>query len=112
MKYFRFFCISLFCLLPWVSQAQIVNIESQRIQTDTIGWAGSVLGEFTLTKDVQQVFSANLGAHIQYKTEKDLYFLLGDYAFLKGNEQKYIDNTFFHFRYNHKWTPAVRGEFF
>lgn len=94
------------------SLSQVVNIESQRIQTDTIGWAGSLQGEFAIAKDVEQVFSANLGAHIQYKSPSNLYFLLGDYAFLKGSDKKYIDNTFFHFRYNHKFTSTLRGEAF
>lgn len=97
---------------PSFTAAQVVNIESQRIQTDTVGWAGSLLGEFTVAKDVEQVFSANLGAHVQYKTPKNLYFLLGDYAFLRGSDKNYIDNTFFHFRYNHTFTPALQGEAF
>lgn len=96
----------------YLTYAQVVNVESQRIETDTIGWAGSLLGEFTLAKDVEQVFSANLGAHVQFKTPKNLYFLLGDYAFLKGSDKKYIDNTFFHFRYNHTFTPTLRLEAF
>lgn len=105
-------CLFCFALCPFPGSAQVVNVESQRIETDTIGWAGSILGEFTLAKDVEQVFSANLGAHVQFKTPKNLYFLLGDYAFLKGSDKKYIDNTFFHFRYNHSFTPTLRLEAF
>jgi len=112
MRYFGFLFFIVGACLAQVTQAQIVNVESQRISTDTTGWAGSVEGGFTVAKDVEQVFSANLGAHIQYKGMKDLYFLLGDYSFLKGAEKKYIDNTFFHFRYNRKFTEAIRGEFF
>ncbi len=112
MRYFRFFVFVLGTCMLQQARAQIVNVESQRISTDTTGWAGSVEGGFSVAKDVEQVFSANAGAHIQYKGAKSLYFLLGDYSFLKGAEKKYIDNIFFHYRYNYKFTEAIRGEFF
>lgn len=98
-------------LISFQLNAQVVNIESQRISTDTTGWAGKFGGNFNWTKNVDQVFSIGGAAHVQYKTFKNLYLLLGDYSFLKGNDKKLIDNAFLHFRINHKFTNIVRGEF-
>lgn len=101
------------CLLSVVvSRAQIVNIESRRIQSDTTGWTGSVGGSMSLIKNVNKVFSAGAFAHLQYKNRKNLYLLLGDYSFLKGSNKKFTDNTFFHLRYNHKLNGLIRWELF
>ena len=99
-------------LLSLATKAQIVNVESQRIVTDTIGWAGSFGGNFSLTQNVETIYSADAFAHIQFKTARNLFLLLGDYSFLKGADKKYIDNSFFHFRYNRKINKWLSGEFF
>lgn len=92
--------------------SQVVNIEAQRIKTDTIGWAGSVGGSFNWTKNVSQIFAINAAAHLQYKSPKNLYLLLGDYSLLKSDEKNFINNAFVHFRINHTFTEVLRGEVF
>jgi putative salt-induced outer membrane protein YdiY len=94
------------------AKAQIVNIESSRIQTDTTGWAGSAGAAFSFTKNTQQILTINLDAHLQYKTEKSLWLLLGDYGFLKGGTEKFLLNSFGHLRYNRKINPWLRWEIF
>jgi hypothetical protein len=91
---------------------QIVNMESQRYQTDTTGWAGTVGGNFALTNYGQKVFAVNANAHVQYKSKKSLYLFLGGYGFLKGDNQSFVDYGFLHFRYNYKLTNVVRLEVF
>ncbi len=93
-------------------KAQIVNIERARMQSDTTGWMGSAGASISLTQNVTQIFSADLDAHIQYKSKKSLFLFLGSYGFLKGDGKKLIDNTFFHFRYNYKITSILRWEVF
>lgn len=103
----------LLCMAAGIhANAQIVNIESSRIHTDTIGWSGSIGGNVSLAKNVDKVFSAGAFAHLQYKTGKNLYLFLGDYSFLKGAQKKYTDNTFFHLRYNRKISSLLRWEIF
>lgn len=94
------------------TKAQIVNIESRRIHTDTTGWAGSFGGNFSIAQNVDRVFSASAFAHLQYKTQKNLYLFLGDYSFLKGANTKYLDNMFYHLRYNRKLSERIRWEVF
>lgn len=91
---------------------QIVNMESQRYHTDTIGWAGNFGGDFALTNYGQKVFSVNANAHVQYKTQKSLYLFMGGYGFLKGDKQSFVDYSFLHFRYNYKINKILRWEAF
>jgi hypothetical protein len=92
--------------------AQIVNMESQRYQTDTTGWAGTLGGDVALTNYGEKIFEVNANAHVQYKTKKSLYLFLGGYGFLKGETQSFVDFGFLHFRYNYKLTKVVRLEAF
>lgn len=108
----RIFSSAFLVLLIAHAGAQIVNVESSRIQTDTTGWAGSFGGNINVAKNVEKVFSAGGFAHLQYKNSKNLYLFLGDYSFLKGSGKKYTDNTFFHLRYNRKFSNLLRWEVF
>jgi hypothetical protein len=101
----------IFFILP-ATKGQIVNIESARMQSDTTGWLGNAGGQVSLSKNVKEVFSTELDAHLQYKTKKSLYLILASYGFLKGDGEKLIDNTFFHIRYNYKVSPILRWEVF
>lgn len=91
---------------------QIVNMESQRYQTDTTGWAGTAGGDLALTNYGQKVFTVNAHAHVQYKSKKSLYLFLGGYGFLKGDNKAFVDYGFLHFRYNYKLSKVVRLEAF
>ncbi|HEX5025552.1 MAG TPA: DUF481 domain-containing protein [Agriterribacter sp.] len=112
MIFLRIFLPIVLLFIGSVTYSQIVNIESRRIYTDTTGWAGSFGGGFNLSENVDRVFSANGFAHVQYKTKKDLYLLLGDYSFLKGEDTKYSDNALLHLRYNRKLSNLIRWEVF
>ena len=107
-----FTCLFFYCFLLFTAKAQIVNIESARMQSDTTGWLGNAGAAFSLTKNTQQVFSAELDAHVQYKSAKSLYLILGSYGFLKGAGTSLIDNTFLHLRYNYKLSSLIRWEAF
>jgi hypothetical protein len=101
------------CFLLHISaKTQIVNIESARMQSDTTGWMGNASAALALTKNTEQVFSSEVDAHVQYKSRKSLYLLLGSYGFLKAAGTNLIDNSFFHFRYNYKLNSVVRWEVF
>lgn len=108
----RLLLVGLFLFTFIFSHAQIVNIESKRMQSDTTGWMGSTGVSFAFIKNVQEVLSINANAHLQYKTEKNLYLLLTNYNLLRGNGKKYTDNMFYHLRFNHKLNHMVRWEVF
>ena len=94
------------------TSAQIVNVESARMQSDTTGWMGSAGAGLSFSRDVQDVLGINLDAHLQYKTKKDLWLILGNYGFLEGGSQKFIYNSLGHVRYNTKVNDWLRWEIF
>ena len=94
------------------TNAQIINVENSRIHTDTVGWAGELGVQLSFTKNTQEVLLAQLNAHLQYKTEKDLFLILGNYGFLSGASVNLINNSFMHLRYNRKLNDVLRIEAF
>lgn len=101
-----------YCFLLLTAKSQIVNIESARMQSDTTGWLGNAGASFSFTKNTQEVFASEFDTHVQYKSSKSLYLVLGSYSFLKGAGNRLIDNTFLHLRYNYKLNNIIRWEAF
>jgi Protein of unknown function, DUF481 len=97
-----------------VVSSQIVNIESSRMQSDTVGWMGGAGAAVNLTQNTRQIFGADLETHLQYKTSNDqgLWLMLLNYGFLKVGADRLISNGFAHVRYNRKVNEWLRWEVF
>lgn len=95
-----------------VGNAQIVNVESKRLQSDTTGWLGSLGTSFQLENSAVKVISINAEAHLEYKAPKSLYLFLVNYNLLKGEEKTLQNNLFYHLRYNYKFSNLLRWEIF
>jgi hypothetical protein len=95
-----------------LAYSQVVNIESARMQSDTTGWMGSAGATFEFIKTTENVTQVNLRSHIQYKTQRDLWLILGHYGFLKGGPSKFVNHSFGHLRYNRKLNKWLRWEVF
>lgn len=106
--------VAVFVLLSTAlpSRAQLVNIEKARMQSDTTGWMGNAGAAVSLIRNVTEVVTADVNAHLQYKSKRSLYLILGNYGFLKGAGNTLIDNSFLHLRYNYKINKTVRWEAF
>jgi hypothetical protein len=102
----------IFGFITCISNAQIVNVESQRIQSDTTGWLGNFGLSFELDKNKVQVLKLDATAQIEYKLPKSLYLFLFNYDFLTGAKQTLQNNLFFHLRYNYKMNDLLRLEVF
>ncbi len=89
-------------LLNLAVKAQIVNIESRRFQTDTVGWKGSADIGFSMGKQKETYYIISTAAHVQYKSIKHLYLILGNYEILKSKSDNLVNNGFLHFRHNYK----------
>ena len=103
---------SLFIFTTLHTTSQIVNIETARLHSDTTGLLGDLGAAFSFTKNTATVLQADIDAHLQYKTKKDIYLLLGSYGILKSGGTSLIDNSFFHLRYNRKLIAWLRWELF
>jgi len=96
------------------AQSQIVNIESARMQSDTVGWMGSMGAAVCFAQNTEKIFQANLESHIQYKTSNDqgLWLFLGNYGLLKIGHDRFVSDGLVHLRYNRKVNEWLRWEFF
>jgi hypothetical protein len=92
--------------------SQVINIENARLHTDTTGWAGDAAVSFSLASNNNRVWVADADAHLQYKTDKSLWLMMGHYGFLKGGGTSYVDNALAHLRYNYKFSKRLRWEVF
>ena len=104
----------LIALLFWFveGQAQILNVENFRIKTDTVGWAGQLGLNFSLTKNTKSLTAISSNVHIQYKSLKSLYLIYGNYSLLLSDKENLIDNSVFHFRYNYQLSKTYIWELF
>jgi len=98
------------CCIPIFSQ--IINIESQRIQTDTTGWSGNLGVSLTASKNTVSYTAFNAQGHLQHKTDNDLWLFLVDYDLVRAGDQNFSDSWFSHVRYNRKIGGVIRVEAF
>jgi hypothetical protein len=115
MKALRFFFIVFFLTLTAATSvhAQLVNIESRRMQTDTLRFAGNV--NITLnhrrTNDITlSVFKSSLNTQFKSKNLKHTCLVLGNYAFTRSNTATLANVAFGHLRYNYKYKDWLRWE--
>jgi uncharacterized protein DUF481 len=106
--------LSLFFCLPAQTNAQIVNIESARMQSDTVGWMGKVGAAFAFRKNTQKILETGVEAHFQYKTSRDLglWLFLGNFSMLKVGDSRFTSDGLVHIRYNRKVNEWLRWEWF
>ena len=76
--------------------SQIVNIERERYQTDTTGWKGNLDVGLAIGKQTKTYFVFSTSAHIQYKSKKHLYLLLGSADLLKTKAEDLVNAGFLH----------------
>lgn len=94
------------------SNAQVLNIEKERIRTDTTGWSGSGQLSFNLLSNVQKLAEFGLEGHLQYKTYRSLYLALSDYELINSGKSDYSNKGMLHLRYNYKLSKLITYEGF
>jgi len=93
---------------------QIVNVERQRIVSDSAGWFGQAGFSFAGAKNTKSIVSLGLNSLVEYKSKnaKDLWLLIADISFIQGEGEQFSNAGFGHLRYNRKLSDAVRWEVF
>ncbi|HMQ80162.1 MAG TPA: DUF481 domain-containing protein [Ignavibacteria bacterium] len=93
--------------------AQVVNIESRRMRSDTTGWIGTAEASFQFSKSVDEIFDLGALIHLQFKGKNDLWLFLNEMRIIKGAGTQFVNSGFAHVRYNRKITKEfLRWEFF
>lgn len=96
------------------SDAQIVNIERQRVVSDSAGWLGQVGLNFSGQKNTVSFLHISTTGVVEYKSKntKDLLLLLTELSFLSAEGLKFSNTGFGHLRYNRKIGNSIRWEAF
>ncbi|MGB5646245.1 DUF481 domain-containing protein [Muriicola sp.] len=109
-----FFLLTLLCFIP-TAFGQLVNIESQRIQVDSIRFVlkSDLLFDYSNNNgDYLSQFTANLATQIKSKDLKRIYMFIGSYNTERSKDQDFQNSYFLHLRYNQKITKVFRFEAF
>jgi len=99
--------LSVFC-----ASAQIINIESQRIITDTVGWSGDLGISLAASKNAKSYTAFNGHGHVQHKNHNNLWLFILDYDLVHAGDENFSDSWFGHLRYNRKLGKTIRAEAF
>jgi hypothetical protein len=101
-----------FSLLFLAANAQVLNIEQQRIITDTTGWSGTASFSSSYSKTSSSLLSINMKDHVQYKTKSSLYLMFLDYGLTTSKLSDFDRSGTLHYRYNYKFKPYMTIEAF
>ena len=107
--------LSIAFLIPGLLSAQLVNIESRRIQTDSVRFTLTADFSFNHTNNdgiqVNQVDAA-LTTQLKSKDLRKIYFFLGNYKLIDSEEGNLQNAWFLHGRFNYKFSQLLRFESF
>ena len=98
-----------------LAQAQLVNIESKRMQTDSVRFALMAdLNFYFSDQNGETYFSlgSNLTTQLKSKDLRHIYFVTGSANLVRAEGNDFQNSWFLHGRYNHKFTKLFRVEAF
>jgi hypothetical protein len=102
-------------LIPNLLSAQLVNIESRRMQTDSVRFTLNADFSFNHTNNdgsnVNQVDAA-LTTQLKSKDLRKIYFLLGNYKLIDSEGGNLQNAWFLHGRFNYQFSQLLRFESF
>ncbi|MGB7394831.1 MAG: DUF481 domain-containing protein [Pricia sp.] len=106
---------TVFCCLGIEMSAQLVNIESKRMQKDSVRFAlkSDLLFDYT-DNNGDYIFEAasNLTTQVKSKDLNKILFFIGNFGLIRSEEKDFQNSYFFHLRYNQKLSNLFRLEAF
>lgn len=104
-----------FLLVSQFVSAQLVNIESKRMQTDSIRFVLKSDATFSYNNNdgdyIYQIEGA-LSTQLKSKDLKKIFFLIGNYKLIRAEEKDFQNSWFAHLRFNYKLSKMLRLESF
>lgn len=98
--------------IPFFAQSQIINIESLRRVTDTVGWSGFTRLDLYLIKNKNSILGVSNRTRVQYKNENHLWLFVSDFDFKEANSKTFVSKNAQHLRYNYRLKPSIALESF
>jgi hypothetical protein len=92
--------------------AQIINVETLRMKTDTLGWAGVAELSFSIKKNVNEQLDLNNHIHVQYKFPRHIILFMNKVSFSRVDDADFSNETMQHLRYNYKYNKKFTQEIF
>ena len=96
MKFILFFCLSLSCHFY---NAQLINIEEKRLNSDEQGWNGNIDFNAKYTQNTRTVWQLSNKVSLQYRKEKSTHLFLNDISLVRSNNSDLINYGYAHYRY-------------
>lgn len=96
----------------YISNSQIVNVESLRQISDSSTWSGSASLDLGLIQNTRSVFRLANRLRLQYKTKKNLYLFINDINLQKIDDNSFVNRGIQHLRYNRQISERVKLEAF
>ncbi len=115
MKRHIIFSLTLMLLSTGFVSAQLVNVESKRLQNDSIRFAAVLRASYSYKQNNTSTFSLlNGSATVQGRSKslKDIFLVLGSYDLTKSNFININNAGFVHLRYTRKIFDYIHWELF
>ena len=87
-------------------------MESKRVSTDSTGFTGNMGVSLSASRFTQSYVAADMSSQIQWKTNRNVYLLVGEFDIVNAGGESFNNSGFLHFRYNRKFNEVIRGELF
>lgn len=95
------FILFLLLVFSWENgNAQIVNIENQRLNAKQDGWTGTFDLNFTIIKNINLLTQFGNRNRLNYHMDQNNWMLLTDFGLIKSNGSDLINTGFMHLRYS------------
>ncbi len=111
----KYFLLPILILLCFHSGAQVVNIESQRMHTDSVRRSGEFNFDYSysnVNSKSLSIFNSSLSLQQKSKDLKTIWLILGSAELSKAKNDDFENASFLHLRYNRKLNPFIRWEVF
>lgn len=105
-------CALLCLILNYSADAQVVNIESRRMDDKRQGW--SAQGEFNYSYIQNQNTISNLGtrSNFMHVKERHKVMFINDFSFIQSSVADFENRGYVHLRYNYQKTEKLTYETF
>lgn len=103
--------ILLFCFVFLAfgqSNAQVVNIENQRLSGKEKGWAGNNALTFAYIRNLGEIWQVGNRFRAAYFDRKHTVMFMSDLNFVKANERSLVNDGFEHIRYSYTLKDSGR----
>lgn len=104
--------VLLFLFSPFLASAQIVNIESLRLNNDSSGLSGQEVFTFKITRNTAELYEVNNNLALQYRKQRHILLFLSNVNFTFSRTTDFERNGFFHGRYNYEQNDWLTYEYF